>query len=127
MSMNKKLVPMRKQQGFSMLKVMFIGTIFVSLSAFGMKFFPIVYEYYTFKRAIDVTSAMGLRSPNAVRDALGKFFEVNHVRGISEREYSVVRSADGRYDIEYDYSRQVPINSWMRVVMDFKGSTADTN
>ena len=102
MSMNKKLVPMRKQQGFSMLKVMFIGTIFVSLSAFGMKFFPIVYEYYTFKRAIDVTSAMGLRSPNAVRDALGKFFEVNHVRGISEREYSVVRSADGRYDIEYD-------------------------
>jgi hypothetical protein len=90
-----------------------------------MKFFPTFYEYYTLKRAIKATAAMNLKSPDQIRSALGKFLEVNDARGLYNQKFEVAANKQGSYDILFDYQREVPINSWMRVVMDFKGSSAD--
>lgn len=113
------------QRGFSFLKALFIGTILVGGSAIGMKFFPTFYEYQTMKRAIKATAALNQKSPAEIRTSLSKFMEVNDIRGLTDKDFGVTPNKSGSYDITFDYQREVPINTWMRVVMDFKGSSAD--
>ena len=113
---------MRKQRGVTAIGWIFL-LIPMALTIYaGIRVTPVYLNYWRVVDAMNKT-ATELKhdetlSPQTIRSALGKRFDVGYVDGMTENDIQV-RKADGGWEMTCEYEGEAPLISNVSFVMKF--------
>jgi hypothetical protein len=115
--------PPRRQQGLSLVSLIFLGLVAIVLLTIGFKMVPALIEYLAIDRAIQKIKNEG-STVHELRGAFDKYATIDDIKSISGKDLDITKDADGVV-ISYAYSYSVPLADNVRLVIDFSGSTKD--
>jgi hypothetical protein len=115
--------PRARQQGLSLIGVLFIGLIVVILLLLGAKLVPAVVEYIAIERAVQKIKSEG-NTVSEIRSAFEKHATIDDIKSISSRDLDITKEGD-RVVISYAYTYNIPLMDNVRLVIDFSGTTRD--
>jgi hypothetical protein len=113
----------RRQQGLSLISLIFVGVIAVVLLTIGFKVVPSLIEYLAIDRAVQRIKNEG-STVREIRNAFDKYATIDDIKSISSKDLDVTKDSDGVV-ITYKYSYSVPLTDNVRLVIDYSGSTHD--
>jgi hypothetical protein len=119
----KTTSPRARQQGLSLIGVLFIGLIVVILLLLGAKLVPAVVEYIAIERAVQKIKNEG-NTVGEIRSAFEKHATIDDIKSISSRDLDITKEGD-RVVISYAYTYNIPLMDNVRLVIDFSGTTRD--
>lgn len=119
----KTTSPRVRQQGLSLIGVLFIGLIVVILLLLGAKLVPAVVEYIAIERAVQKIKNEG-NTVGEIRSAFEKHATIDDIKSISSRDLDITKEGD-RVVISYAYTYNIPLMDNVRLVIDFSGTTRD--
>jgi hypothetical protein len=119
----KKTSPRMRQQGLSLIGVLFIGVIVVFLMLLGAKLVPGIVEYIAIERAVQKIRNEGSTVPE-IRGAFEKHATIDDIKSISARDLDITKEGD-KVVISYAYTYNIPLMDNVRLVIDFSGTTRD--
>jgi len=112
-----------RQQGLSLIGLIFVGMIVVFLLMLGFKVVPAVTEYIAVDRAVNKIRNEGATVPE-IRAAFNRYATIDDIKSISAKDLDITKDGE-RVVISYGYSYSVQILDNVRLVIDFSGSTRD--
>ena len=119
----KKTSPRMRQQGLSLIGVLFIGVIVVFLMLLGAKLVPGVVEYIAIERAVQKIKNEG-NTVGDIRAAFDKHATIDDIKSINSRDLDITKEGD-KVVISYAYTYNIPLMDNVRLVIDFSGTTRD--
>jgi hypothetical protein len=119
----KTLRPRTRQQGLSLVGVLFIGLIVVVLLLLGAKLVPAVVEYIAIERAVQKIKNEG-NTVGEIRSAFERHATIDDIKSITARDLDITKEGD-RVVISYAYTYNIPLMDNVRLVIDFSGTTRD--
>lgn len=115
--------PVRRQHGFSLVSLIFVGVIIVFLLVIGAKSVPALTEYFAIERAVQKVANEG-QTVRDIRGAFDRYATIDDIKSISGKDLDITKDAD-RIVVSYAYSYSIPITDNVRIVIDFAGSNRD--
>jgi hypothetical protein len=112
-----------RQQGLSLIGVLFIGLIVVVLLLLGAKLVPAVVEYIAIERAVQKIKSEG-NTVGEIRSAFERHATIDDIKSITARDLDITKEGD-RVVISYAYTYNIPLMDNVRLVIDFSGTTRD--
>jgi Domain of unknown function (DUF4845) len=112
-----------RQQGLSLVSLVFIGLIAIMLLTVGFKLVPSLIEYLAIDRAVQRIKNEG-STVREIRSAFDKYSTIDDIKSISGKDLDITKDADGVV-ISYAYSYSVPLTDSVHLVIDYSGSTRD--
>lgn len=112
----------KRQNGFSLIAMIFFGLIIVLLMLIGFKLVPAITEYLAIERALQKVKDQGT-TVGEIRSAFDKHVAVDYITSITSRDLDITKNND-RVVISYSYSYSIPILENVRLVIDFSGTTS---
>jgi predicted PurR-regulated permease PerM len=103
----------RRQQGLSLISLIFLGLIAIVLLTIGFKLVPSLIEYLAIDRAVQKIKNEGA-TVREIRSAFDRYATID----------DITKDADGVV-ISYAYSYSVSLADNVRLVIDYSGSTRD--
>lgn len=119
----KKTSPRMRQQGLSLIGVLFIGLIVVVLLLLGAKLVPAVVEYIAIERAVQKIKSEG-NTVGEIRSAFERHATIDDIKSLTSRDLDITKEGD-RVVISYAYTYNIPLMDNVRLVIDFSGTTRD--
>lgn len=113
----------RRQQGMSLVGLIFVGLIVVALLALGFKLVPAVVEYIAIERAVQKIRNEG-STVRDIQEAFQRHAIIDDITSISSRDLDITKEGD-RIVISYAYQKKIPILDNVSLVIDFSGTTKD--
>jgi hypothetical protein len=117
---------MKRQQGMTLISLIFIGFLLFIVVVIGMKVAPEYIEYYGILENVNrVAADPGLRDADAraVRNAYSKFAEINHSKSVTPQDL-VVAKEGGVWHISFNYSKTIPLVANVSLLLDFEGNSS---
>jgi hypothetical protein len=115
--------PPGRQQGLSLVSLIFIGLVAIMLLTIGFKLVPSLIEYLAVDRAVQRIKNEG-STVREIRSAFDKYATIDDIKSIGGKDLDITKDADGVV-ISFAYSYSVPIADNVRLVIDYSGSTRD--
>ena len=119
----KTISPRKRQDGLSLIGVLFIGLIVVVLLLLGAKLVPAVVEYIAIERAVQKIKNEG-NTVGEIRAAFERHATIDDIKSINARDLDITKEGD-RVVISYAYTYNIPLMDNVRLVIDFSGTTRD--
>ncbi|HYS14484.1 MAG TPA: DUF4845 domain-containing protein [Burkholderiaceae bacterium] len=119
----KTISPRMRQQGLSLIGVLFIGLIVVVLLLLGAKLVPAVVEYIAIERAVQKIKNEG-NTVGDIRSAFERHATIDDIKSISSKDLDITKEGD-KVVISYAYTYNIPLMDNVRLVIDFSGTTRD--
>jgi hypothetical protein len=119
----KKINGRMRQQGLSLIGVLFIGLIVVVLLLLGAKLVPAVVEYIAIERAVQKIKNEG-NTVGEIRSAFERHATIDDIKSINSKDLDITKEGD-RVVISYAYTYNIPLMDNVRLVIDFSGTTRD--
>jgi hypothetical protein len=113
----------QRQQGLSIIALVFVGAIVVVLAIIGAKLVPAINEYIAVERAVQKIAGEG-STVGEIRAAFDRHAVIDDIKSISSRDLEITKEND-RVVVSYAYTYSIPILDNVRLVIDFAGSTKD--
>jgi hypothetical protein len=111
-----------RQRGATFLGILIIGGILMCGVYAGIRLVPLYSEYSSVVKALNqVAKAGGDESPNAVRGALEKQWDIDDIKSIPVKDVQVTRMGSGT-QIRAQYRAEAPFIANISLVVDFDKS-----
>lgn len=118
----------RKQQGFTLSKLLMISVVVGIVALLGMKLTPEYIEYFKIKANVNAIAQEANGNPNAtvadVRRAFERRADIDHIKGFTSAELDISKDG-GKIVVAFEYERKVHLIKNISVLIDFAGSSAE--
>lgn len=115
----------RRQEGLSLLGLIFILIIVGVIAVLGLKVVPTFTEYLSIKKAITSVKTAGGSIPE-MRAAFDRQAEVGYIDAISGKDLDIVKNGDDA-DISFSYPKTIPLIGSVSLLINYEGSTNPNN
>lgn len=114
-------VSRKKQQGISLVGLIFVAAVLGVVGVFGAQIVPSYMEYKAIKNSIAFAKASG-GSVQDMRLAFDKNADVGYIKSIAGRDLMFSRD-NGNIEISFAYERKFPIVMNATLLIDYSGTT----
>ena len=116
---------MKKQQGVSLLGLLFFGGGFIAIAILGMKVAPSVIEYFTVLKNIKAIASS--TDKNASVTELKKAYTlrsmIDQTPSVTAEDLDYEKDG-GQVIISFNYSKKIPLAGNVSLVIDYAGSNS---
>jgi type II secretory pathway pseudopilin PulG len=117
-----KLRSQIKQEGVSLVGLIFILAILGVLAVLGLKVVPTVTEYASIKKAIDLAKASGT-TVREIQTSFDKQASAGYIDSISGKDLEIIKDGND-IEISFAYQKKIPLVGPTSLLIDYAGSTA---
>jgi hypothetical protein len=117
----QKQVFKRKQQGVSLVGLIFVLGILALLAVVGMKVVPTVTEYMAVTKAITKAKTAGT-TPAEIRNSFDKQADVAYITSITGKDLEVYNNGNG-LEVSFAYDKKIPLVGPASLLIEYAGST----
>jgi hypothetical protein len=111
-----------RQQGVSLMALIFGFAVLVIVAIFGMKLVPSYLEFRSAKNAIDALARSGGASPNDIRRAFESRSAVDDITTIKSQDLDITKQGN-QVVISFSYRKEVPLFSNVGLYIDYAASS----
>ncbi len=119
--MKKQMGKKSRQQGISLMGLIFGLAILAVLAVLGMKIVPTVTEYMAVNKAIVKAKEEG-STPAAIRISFDKQADVAYISSISGKELDVYNGPNG-LEVSFKYDKVIPLVGPASLLIEYEGGT----
>lgn len=116
----------KKQQGITLIGLMFIGAILACVILVGAQVLPTVIEYQAVHKAAKRAAEDGGDTVASIRAAFDRQANIDAIKSIAGRDLEITKGGDGTPIVSFEYDRELHLFGPAYLVMKYKGSTMDT-
>lgn len=113
-----------KQQGISLVGLIFTLAVLGMLGVLGMKILPTYSEYRAIQSAIVTAKGAG-SSVQEIQSSFNKSAEVGYISSITARDLIISRE-DGGLEISFAYDKKIPLAGPASLLLEYAGTTSKT-
>jgi hypothetical protein len=113
-----------RQQGISLVGLIFVLAILAGLAVIGMKVVPTVTEYNAIKNAVAKAKNDG-STPAAIRNSFDKQADVAYITSITGKDLEIA-SVGGDTEVSFAYDKKIPVAGPVSLLIEYAGTTAKT-
>lgn len=117
----QKKVFNRKQQGISLVGLIFVLAILAGLAVIGMKVVPTVTEYMAVNKAIAKAKTDG-STPVEIRNSFDKQADVAYITSITGKDLEVYNGGNG-LEVSFAYDKKIPLVGPASLLIEYAGTT----
>lgn len=117
----QKKVFNRKQQGISLVGLIFVLAILAGLAVIGMKVVPTVTEYMAVNKAIVKAKTDG-STPVEIRNSFDKQADVAYITSITGKDLEVYNGGNG-LEVSFAYDKKIPLVGPASLLIEYAGTT----
>ena len=110
-----------KQQGISLVGLIFMLGILAGVGLLGLKIVPTVTEYMAVSKAIGKAKADGT-TPAAIRLSFDKQADAAYITSITSKELEVYNGGSG-LEVSFAYDKKIPLFGPASLLIEYAGST----
>ena len=118
---------MSNQRGVALSGLLFWGIVIALVAVLGMKVGP---EYLTYFKIVKATKAVASSSSGKtvpeIRNAFGKYMEVDHISSITPADIDVSKEGNDIV-ISFGYEKRIHLFYNVSLLIDFQGSSSGRN
>lgn len=114
---------MRKQQGLSLIGLIFVSVIVIGVAVVGMKVAPSIIEYYTIVKHIKATAGSGATSVAEVQKVYDRFAEVDETPSIKGADLEITKEGN-QIIISFEYAKKIHIAGNVSICIDYSSSSS---
>lgn len=118
--MQKKICN-RKQQGISLVGLIFVLAILAMLAVIGLKVVPTVTEYMAVNKAIAKAKTDG-STPAEIRSSFDKQADVAYITSITGKDLEVYNGGNG-LEVSFAYDKKIPLVGPASLLIEYAGTT----
>ncbi len=107
-----------KQQGVSLIGILFVGGVLVFLGVVGAQVIPTYTEYQTIGKAVD--KARQSSSVAEVRSTFDKAAQIDDIKSITGKDLEVSKEGD-KIVISYAYSKEIHLGGPAFLLLKYTG------
>jgi hypothetical protein len=107
-----------KQQGISLIGILFVGGVLVFLGVIGAQVIPTYTEYQTIGKALDKARQSG--SVAEVRSTFDKAAQVDDIKSITGKDLEVTKEGD-KTVVSFAYSREIHLGGPAYLLLKYTG------
>ncbi|NHZ88904.1 DUF4845 domain-containing protein [Massilia sp. CCM 8733] len=110
-----------KQQGVSLVGLIFVLAIIMFLAMFAMKVFPTFLEYRSVKEGVMAAK----KTDGTVREiqlAFDKHADINRIDSIKGTDLIITKDT-GETQVAFDYTARIPLITNVTLLIDYSGTT----
>lgn len=111
----------RKQQGISLVSLIFVLAFLAVLAVVGMKVVPTVTEYMAVNKAIAKAKADG-STPAEIRSSFDKQADVAYITSITGKDLEVYNGGSG-LEVSFAYDKKIPLVGPASLLIEYVGTT----
>ncbi len=116
--------PVHRQQGFTLLGLLFWGAVVAVVAVVGMKVFPTVLEYYTIKKTVDKIAAGNPATVPQVRQEFDRAIQVEYsIQSIKGSDLVIAKDGNDRVVIEFAYDREIDLFGPAYLLIKYRGKS----
>ncbi len=114
----------RRQQGVTLIGLLFWGFVIAVTSVVGMKVFPTVLEYYTVQRVVDRIAASNPPTVPAVRQDFDKAVQVEYsIQSIKGSDLVVTKDGNDKVVIEFAWDKEIDLFGPVYLMIKYQGKS----
>lgn len=117
----QKKVFNRKQQGISLVGLIFVLAILAGLAVIVMKVVPTVTEYMAVNKAIVRAKTEGT-TPVEIRNSFDKQAGVAYITSITSQDLEVYNGGNG-LEVSFAYDKKIPLVGPASLLIEYAGTT----
>ena len=110
--------PKNKQQGISLIGILFVGGILVFLGVIGAQVVPTYTEYQTIGKAVNKAGQSG--SVAEVRSTFDKAAQIDDIKSITGKDLEVTKVGD-KIVISFAYSKEIHLGGPAYLLLKYTG------
>ena len=115
---------MNRQRGLALSALLLWGVVIALVSIIVIRVMPEMIEYYKIRQAVNkVASEAGGKTVAEIRQAFGKYAEVDHVSAVSPADLDIYKE-NNQVVIKFSYEKRVPLAANFSLLIDFSGSSS---
>lgn len=111
-----------RQQGVSLMALIFGFAILVIVAIFGMKLVPSYLEFKAAKNAIDLLARSGAASPNDIRRSFESRSAVDNITAVKAQDLEITKQGN-QVVISFSYRKEVPLFSNVGLYIDYAATS----
>ena len=113
-----------RQQGVSLMALIFGFAILVIVAIFGMKLVPSYLEFRAAKNAIEALAHSGGASPADIRRNFESRSAIDDINSIKAQDLDITKQGN-QVMISFSYRKEVPLFSNVGLYIDYQASSGD--
>jgi len=111
----------RRQQGISLVGLIFVLAILAGLAVLAMNVVPTVTEFMAVNKAIGKAKADG-STPAEIRSSFDKQADVAYITSITGKELEVYNNGNG-LEVSFAYDKKIPLFGPASLLIEYAGTT----
>lgn len=118
-------IDMEKQQGVTLISLIFICALIALVAVLGIKVFPDVQEYFAAVKVAKATAqdpASKVGTVSDIRRAFDKRKLIDNISAVSGDDLDITKEGN-EIVITFAYSKKIPLSGPVSLVIDFEGSS----
>ncbi|MBI3230334.1 MAG: DUF4845 domain-containing protein [Burkholderiales bacterium] len=121
----KKLIPLQRQAGLSIVGLILILIALSAVAMLLMKVIPVVVEYRSMRAAIYTARDAGTTA-REIKDSFTKQKISGYFTSLGADDLEITQEA-GHLEVSFAYQKKIPIVGPVSLLFDFEATTAKTN
>lgn len=113
---------MIKQQGLTLVGLIFVLAIFAVIAVLGMKIVPTAIEYSAIRKAIVSAKAVGT-TVSEIQAAFDRQADVGYIDAITGKDLDIAK-VDGEMVVNFAYQKKIPLFGPASLLLEYSGTTA---
>ncbi|MES2037687.1 MAG: DUF4845 domain-containing protein [Pseudomonadota bacterium] len=113
----------KKQQGITLIGLIMAIAVIIVLAMIAMKVVPTMIEYNSISKAMNSSKNAGT-TPREIQIAFDKQREVGYFDAVTGKDLVIVKNNDGGFDLNFSYTRKIPLVGPASILMEYSGTTA---
>ena len=115
---------MNDQRGLALSALLIWGIVIGLVAILVIRVLPDVIEYYKIRHAVKAVAAdSGGKTVSEIRQAYGKYAEVEHIKTFTPAELDVFKQ-DNQVVVAFSYERRIPLAGNVSLLIEFQGSAS---
>ncbi|MFZ6778344.1 DUF4845 domain-containing protein [Undibacterium sp. Ji83W] len=112
----------KKQQGITLIGLIMAIAVIIVLAMIAMKVVPTMIEYNSITKAMN--NAKNGATPREIQISFDKQREVGYFDAVTAKDLVIVKNNDGGFDLNFSYSKKIPLVGPASILMEYSGTTA---
>ena len=112
----------KKQQGITLIGLIMAIAVIIVLSMIAMKVVPTMIEYNSITKAMN--NSKNGTTPREIQISFDKQREVGYFDAVTAKDLVIVKNNDGGFDLNFSYSKKIPLVGPASILMEYSGTTA---
>ena len=113
-----------RQQGLSLMALIFGFAILIIVAVFGMKLVPSYLEYKSARNAIEALAHSSAASPNDIRRSFDARSAVDGITSVKPQDLEITKQGN-QIVISFSYRKEVPLFSNVGLYIDYQASSGE--